>query len=315
MAGEISTWRGDIALPEEVSKEILQKTQEGSAVMKLARQIKLPGNGLTIPVILGDPEASWVGETQKKPVSNPNVTTKHMKGYTLAVIVPFSNQFRRDTRSLYDALVQRLPLALAQKFDKTVFGGVAVPGDKFDSFAGCTKQDIGTDAYGGLVAADTDIALHNGITNGFVISPQAKGVLLTAKDKNDRPIFINSVAEGAIPMILGSKTELSKGAYIAGTAADKPNIVGVAGDWTQAMYGVVEGVSISISEEASITVDGTAINLWERNMFAVRAEIEIGFIADTACFDLLTTPYESGDTGETEDTEETEETEETEQTE
>ena len=40
MAGENSTWRGDIALPEEVSKEILQKTQEGSAVMKLARQIQ-----------------------------------------------------------------------------------------------------------------------------------------------------------------------------------------------------------------------------------------------------------------------------------
>ena len=46
-----------ITLPGEVSSEILQKTQESSAVMALARSIKLPGLGVTIPVITGDP--SW----------------------------------------------------------------------------------------------------------------------------------------------------------------------------------------------------------------------------------------------------------------
>lgn len=49
-----------IALPGAVSSEILQKTQERSAVMTLAQQIKLPGLGTTIPVITGDPEAAWV---------------------------------------------------------------------------------------------------------------------------------------------------------------------------------------------------------------------------------------------------------------
>ena len=49
-----------ISLPGEVSSEILQKTQESSAIMMLARQIKLPGLGVTIRVIIGDPEAAWV---------------------------------------------------------------------------------------------------------------------------------------------------------------------------------------------------------------------------------------------------------------
>ena len=49
--------RNTINLPGEVSSEILQKTQESSAVMSLARQIALPGLGVTIPVITGDPEA------------------------------------------------------------------------------------------------------------------------------------------------------------------------------------------------------------------------------------------------------------------
>jgi hypothetical protein len=43
------------------------------------------------------------------------------------------------------------------------------------------------------------------------------------------------------------------------------------------VYGTVEGVQISISDQATLNDGGTAINLWQRNMFAVRAEVEIGF--------------------------------------
>lgn len=277
-----------ISLPGEVSNEILQKTQESSAVMALARQIKLPGLGVTIPIITGDPEAAWVGETEKKPVKRGTLATKIMQPYTLAVIVPFSNQFRRDVPALYDELVKRLPLALAQKFDATVFGGVTAPGSNFDTLKGCTAQEIGTNAYSGLVAADADIADHNGILNGWVLSPKGKAVLLNAVDGNKRPLFINSVAEGAVPMILGSRTLQSKGAYIADSTSAKKNVVGFAGDWTQAAYGTVEGVQIAIADQATLDDGGTSINLFQQNMFAVRAEIEVGFRCDTTVFNKLT---------------------------
>lgn len=281
----INTNRTNISLPTSISSEIIQKVQEDSAVMKLARQIALPGNGLTIPVITSDPAASWVDETDNKPVSNPGLSTKVMRGYKLAVIEPFSNQFKRDYGALYDALVARLPRILAEKFDNTVFGGTAKPGDDFDSFASCTAQSLASDAYGGLVAADTDIAIHGGLVNGYAISPQMKGVLLSALDKNDRPLFINSVAEGAIPMILGNPTYLTKGAFVSGS----PATIGVVGDWTKAMYGIVEGIDISFSSDATLTLgDSSTINLFQRNMFAVRAEIEIGFRADTSVFNKLT---------------------------
>ena len=273
-----------LSLPGAVSSEILQKTQEASAVMALARQIPLPGLGVTVPVITGDPEASWVGETEKKPVKRGTLATKLMTPYTLAVIVPFSNQFRRDAPALYDALVSRLPLALAKKFDATVFGAGEAPGSNFDTFKSCTAQEIGTDAYGGLVAADADIAAHDGILNGWVLAPQGKAILLTAVDGNKRPLFINSVAEGAVPMILGAPVRQSKGAYVSGS----PNLVGVAGDWSQAVYGTVEGVQVAISDQATLTDGETAINLFEQNMFAVRAEIEVGFRCDTSVVNRLT---------------------------
>lgn len=292
----INTNRTTIALPAEVSKEILQKTQQNSAVMQLARQIPLPGRGAVIPVITSDPAASWVTETNEKPVSNPGLSTKNMQAYQLAVIVPFSRQFRRDADALYNAIVERLPLALAQKFDATVIGAVDAPGENFDTFAAATAQalvpGVGETVYGNLVAAYGDIASQGGSMDGIAISPVGMGLLLGATGSDNRPIF-NSAADAAIARILGARTVESRGMYKAGaagqgTAAGTPALVGVAGDWTQAMWGTVGGVDISISEESTLTIGTQQINLWQRNMFAVRAEIEVGFRADVNCFNLLT---------------------------
>ena len=55
------------------------------------------------------------------------------------------------------------------------------------------------------------------------------------------------------------------------------------------MYGVVEGVNISISDQATLDLGGGAtINLFQQNMFAVLVEIEVGFVAETAYFAKLT---------------------------
>jgi hypothetical protein len=55
----------------------------------------------------------------------------------------------------------------------------------------------------------------------------------------------------------------------------------------------VDGLNIAIPEEATIT-DGTEqINLWQRNMFALRVEAEFGFIVkDPAAFVALTNATE-----------------------
>ena len=256
--------------------------------MALARQITIPGTGVTVPVITGDPSAAWVTETAAKPVSNPGVSTKQLTPYKLAVIETFSNEFVRDAAALYDALVARLPLALANKFDNTVIGGTTKPGDNFEDMSTCTSVALtATTAYTQLVTATSNIATAGGIVNGFAISPQCKAMLLSAVDGQNRPLFINSVADGAIPQILGAPTIQSKGMYKA-KADSATAVVGIVGDWTQAVYGTVEGVQIAVSDQATLTTGSTTINLWQNNMVAVRAEIEIGFRADTSCFNLLT---------------------------
>ena len=284
MATGIPTNRTNIDLPESVSNAILSKVQESSKVMSLAREMPLPGNGAAINVLLSDPTAAWAGETASKAVSNPTVATKILRGYTLAVIVPFSNQFRRDASALFNAIVEKLPDALGRKFDETVFFGSA-PGSDFDTLASVTAQSLASDVYQGLVAADTDIALHGGISNGYIFSAQGKGILLGAVDDVKRPLFTYDATQSDIPRVLGQRTEVTKAAFKSGS----PSKVGFVGDWNQAVWGMVDGVKISFSEDATLKLaDNSEINLFQQNMFAVRAEIEVGFRALTDAFNALT---------------------------
>lgn len=280
------TNKGAIDLPPSVASEIIAKTQEESAIMKLARADKLPGNGEKIPVITDDVEANWVGETEEIPVSNPKMTTKMWTPYKLSVIVPFSNEFQNDYNALYNALVSRIPLALAKKFDGTVFGNYKKPGDLFDNLGSVASYDIETDAYEGIVNAETAILDKNYEVNGYVISPKAKGVLLNFKDKNGRPIFVDGPAGGTINIIMGSQVYRSSGVYAPETETT-PKALGFLGQWSKAVYGVTNNMTMAISDQANLTTSQGTINLWQRDMFAVKVETRVGFRCETDAFAKL----------------------------
>lgn len=295
MAGiDINRTTTGVMLPPAVSSEIWASTQDQSAALALARTITLPGSGVSIPIITGDPTAEWVDETEAKPVSRPTLGNKTITPYKLAVIVPFSNEFRRDLPALYNALVSRLPGALAKRFDETVFtDNVPAPGSNFDKLTGAPTIALGTDPWAGLVGADTSIALAGGRLNGWALSPQARGILLGTVDGNGRPLFTDSVATNTVPTLLGAPVYYSRGVYDTDITAPQ---VGYAGDWTYAVAGTVEGVQVSTSDQATLMDGGTPIYLWQQNMFAVRAEIEVGFrVRDINAFARLTDTAPAGD--------------------
>lgn len=274
-----------LQLTPEQTNEIWAATVEQSAVMQLAQRVTLPGSGISIPIITGDPVADFVAETAEKPVSESTFGVKTMTPYKIAVIELFSDEFRRDFRALYNELVRRLPASIGAKFDATVFNGTA-PGTGFDVLTGSTAVGIGgTGTYGKLVTAYTTVGAA-GSLNGWAFSPQGEGILLNAVDGDGRPMFINSANnDRAVGRLLGADVVESKKVYKAGT----PNVVGFAGDWAQARYGIVDGINLSISDQATINTGTEQVNLWQRNMFALRVEAEVGFIVrDAAAFVKLT---------------------------
>lgn len=268
----------NVLLPAEVSSEIWAKTQESSAIMQLARRVALPGAGEEFQTITGDVVPEWVNEGEVKPVDTPSFGKRSWKGYKMAVIVPFSNEFRRDKARLYDEIVNRVPATLGQKFDRTCFGFDNKPGELFDTLADAEKIDIQTDPWAGLVAADAYVSDGDGILDGWALAPKAKSVLLNAKDNMGRPLFVNSMtAESTVGTLMGSPTYFRKGVYKAGDG-DNAAVLGFAGDWNACRYGVVEDISMKVSDEAVIHTDGGDIYLWQQNMFAVLFEFTAGFM-------------------------------------
>lgn len=269
-----------IKLPADVLGEVWQGITENSAVMQLSRRMDIPGTGVNINIITGDPEPDWVTESTEKPVDTPTFSNKTMQPYKLAVIVPFSNEFRRDLPTLYSAVVERVPFTLAKKLDSTVFFGTA-PGTNFDTLSSVDAVDLEADPAGAINGAMTDIAVDGGAASGIVLSPQGYGILSGAKDSDGNLIFAGSynTAIGAITPF-GLTTLQRHAAYKAGSSA--ANSIGFIGDWTKAIVGTVQDITVDFSDQATINDGNKQVNLWQRNMFALRCEMEVGFIIEDA---------------------------------
>lgn len=276
---DINRGTAGVNLPPAVASEIWAATSQASAVMQAARQINLPGPGVSIPVITGDAAAGWVDETDEKPVSRPTLANKTMSPYTLAVIVPFSNQFRRDASALYAELVKRLPNALGKKFDETVFASTGAPGSNFDQLGGAPTLTVdSTGTFGDLAAVLNAVAATGADLSHWIANPAFHGLLLTAADGNGRQFFVSDPASSsAVGSVFGAPVIKTRATMPTGAGATDDKI-GYAGDFAgSAVWGSVEGVQVSISDQATLTDGVDTINLWQRNMFAVRAEIEVGF--------------------------------------
>ena len=264
-----------ITLPKELSDEIFQGAIAESAIMKLAERVYLPGAGLAIPVITGDPTVSIVNEAAEKPVSNSTFSTKNMVPKKFAVIELVSEEFRRDLPRLYDALLQRLPGAIAKAFDKQALTEVALTG--FDSLVGAqTVDDIPT----GMQAIAADGYRMTGIAAG----PAGEAELITAVNGLGMPLFAESIESGRLGRIYGA--DVVPCAAINGI---------IAGDWSKCKYGIVDGINIKISDSATVNDGSAQINVWQRNMLAILVEAEMGFVCadDDAFFQVAA----SGQTG------------------
>lgn len=293
---DISRSTTGVSLPSDLSQEIWGNTVEASVVMAATRQIALPGSGVTVHSVTGEPVAAWTDETAQKPVSRHTLANKVITPYKLAVIEPFSMEFRRDLPGLYAELARRLPGALAKKFDETVFsdgtGFTALA--NFDFLGDTTTKQVvdSTDTTADLVAAYSAVTAGGGDISAWLSSPQLVGLLISARSQEQSFNLASGLQVGSV---FGAPVLKTRAAFPAdlvtvgsGTTATS-DVIGYAGDFQgDAVYGTVEGVQIAISDQATLTDGAGSINLWQQNMFAVRAEIEVGFrVSDVNRFVML----------------------------
>lgn len=274
---------GKSLLPVEVSKEILNLTQNYSVIQNMVPRKDIVGRETGSRSIAGTVSAKWVGEGETKPTDDVSLKLKTYTPYKLAVITTVTTEALEDDEELMKALVNELPAALSKKFDETVLGSTT-PGTGFDVLGGSDVPTVAVKEgkhYEAALGALRSVSSHNANLSGFLINSQQEADVLGELDANGRPIFLNSVVnDKGFGSILGRPVNFTN-------RLDKDTFA-IAGDWANKAQWGTTASDLQIAVNDSATVNG--VNLWENNLVAIRAEQRIYFSAEAEAFVRLTNP-------------------------
>ncbi len=295
-------------VPAEQAGPIFEKAAQMSVVQQLVPRVPLGLTGTSIPVITGLPSAGWVDEGDTKPASAGSMTLKTLTPKKLAAIMVTSAEVvRLNPAQFIDQMTNSFARTFALAFDRAALhdqgpdgtGG----GGPFATFLDQTTKavEIGgsSQALGGihgdlvsaldLLVSDTDANGFPYECNGYALDSSLEPNLWGATTTAGQPLYtdlptgdVDAMTQGRL---LGRRAYIRAGVATAGAST----VVGYAGDWSQAAWGAIGGISYRISTEAPVTINGSLVSAFEKNLVAILAEAEYGFIVnDTDAFVRLT---------------------------
>lgn len=282
---------------------IFERAASVSVVQRLAQRVPLGIGGTTIPVVTGRPSAGWVDEGGLKPGTAGSMTLKTITPKKLAAIAVVSAEVVRANPGGYvTSLESELADAFAIAFDRAALhdegpDGTAGSGPFSTYLDQTTKgQEIGgrSVADGGIhgdlvdamaeIVRDSDASGRRYRLNGWAIDSVLEPNLWGAVDSNGRPLYTELATNDTSAGISTAGRLLGRPSFIGeGVASSNlTSVVGYGGDFSQAAWGAIGGISYRVSTEASVTINGTLTSLFEHNLVAILAEAEYGFLVNDA---------------------------------
>ena len=264
----------DGTIPKKYNQLILKEVMENSKMMQLAKYEEMDGKEKEFQYFAEGPGAYWVGEAEKIKTSTAKWLTVKMEAKKLGVIVLASREYLQYEREdFFDEMRPKIAEAFYKKID------AATILNKENPFKQSIEQSVvaaGNDMQG-LLDYDTIIDLQDKLEeNDF----EANAFISTRKNRK-------SLREAAKQ--IGSVTEFI---YDRGSnkldglpvvdlkAVEKGNLY--AGDFDHMFYGIPFDMNYKISEEAQLSTivdeNGDPINLFEREMMAMRVTMDVGFM-------------------------------------
>lgn len=279
----------------ELAGPIFDEAAKGSAAMSLMKKVPLGASGQAFPIVTGKPSANWTSEGEKKHTTEASLGLVTMQPKKLTAIAVASQEVIRANPGGYsETLAGLLAEAFARAFDLAVFHNKGGDGNGTGPFGTSLSATTKAVTLGGTAGANTydDLVKAMGLNlqgtpkkqvNGFAFDTSFEVDLLTTKDTSGRPLFAEASYDGLIPA-LRSGSILGRPSYLHENVGNDKT-VGFAGDWTKAAWGTVGGITMDVSTEATVTIGGQLVSLYEQNLVAIRAEAEYGFaLADKEAF-------------------------------
>jgi HK97 family phage major capsid protein len=270
--------------PEE-SNEIIQAVAESSTALRL--MTRLPNMGTNVreyPIMDSYPLAGFVdGDAGLKMTTNMKWSKDKIVAEEIAAIVVVPDNVAADAD--YDIFAQmkpRLVEAAGKVIDAAIFFGTnkptawragIVPAAVTAENNVAATTDIVTDVLGegGLIAkVEEDGYFPESIVSAISMRAKLRGL----KDKNDRPLFMENLHQGAQYTLAGIGMEFPRNG-----AFDATQALMVTGDWSQAVYAIRQDVTFDVFTAGVVSdADGKVVyNLMQNDMKAIRMVIRLGW--------------------------------------
>lgn len=271
-------------IPSEQGELVLKDFLTQSAVTQLAKPEVMTKPVKEFTYLAEGPGAYWVGEAEKIQTSKATWLTARMEAKKLGVILPVSKEFLNYTvKDFFAQMGPAIAEAFYTKFDQAALFGTNSP---YASGVSVWENVVASNNYVQQGSADNLYLDLNDLLalveegdndpNGFTTTKRFRKDLRGAVDEKNLPIF-NDARSGETAQALGLPI-----GYASIKSWDAAKAALITGDWDYARYGVLQGIEYAVSEDATITTitdgQGNPINLFERDMFALRATMHIGFM-------------------------------------
>ena len=279
-------------IPEEVSKLMLGKATESSAVLSLFRRIPVNRAQLRLPILSALPTAYFVqGDTGLKQTTEMAWTNKYLNVEEIATIMPVPDNVLADVdANIWDEAMPLLTEAFGRVLDQAVFFGTNAPSSwptNITAAATAAGNNITEDAtatsgayFGSIDNAYEKVEADGFEVNGFVASTAVKTKLRKARDSQGRKLDESRI-NGALDMIDGYPVVYPMRGLFP-TTSGSPRMF--PGDWSQFVVGVRQDITMKILTEAVIQDNTGAIvyNLAQQDMTAIRLTFRVGWqVANT----------------------------------
>ncbi len=303
MAYNNVTSRTDAAalIPEEVSRELVRKSTEESAVLSLFRRVAVGRAQVRMPVISALPVAYWVnGDTGLKQTTEVNWANKYLNIEEIAVILPVPDNVIADVEfNIWDEAMPYMTEAVGRTLDAAVFFGTNAPAS-FPTNVYAALDAAGNDITEGTAAAsggymtDVDLALAaleaDGYqADGIAAATSFKGKLRGARASDGQRLDVGRVSGNLMQLDGIDIVYPMRGLWPTTGGSVSPRAIFLQRD--QFVVGVRSDISFKLFTEGVIQDDTGAIvyNLMQQDMSAMRLTFRVGWqVANVINYDQAT---------------------------
>ena len=282
-------------MPDQYVSEIIKSATAQSVLLSLARKVRMATGVYKQPVLSVLPQAQWISprDTGHKPTGTAEWENVVLTAEEMAVIVPIPESVLDDTNT--DIWGEVTPL-VAQEFGRLldlagIFGAgpfaagdsvvekAIAAGNKVAIGDAITVEPVGRAAdFADYTSAALALVENDGfIPNGWAAATSVRAKLRNLRNADGDLIYASSVAGGQPATLHGESIMFSRNG--GWDAAHTTGALLVTADWTKAIVGIRQDVTVKLLTEATLT-DGAGnvtLSLAEQDHVALRCVFRVAF--------------------------------------